>query len=425
MVADLAIHDESQEGRDFMTKRRKDSKGVVLREGEHQRANGSYEYKWRDKIGRRKSIYAKTLPELREKQKEILRNSLDGINIDSSSLTINDMFNLWRKVKRGLKDNTFKNYIYMYEQFVEPTFGQVKLSDVKRSDVRAFYNRLKEDRGLKVSTIDSIHTVLHQVLDLAVDDEYMRYNPSDNALKELKLAYRHESPKKKSMTQEEQTLFEEFLSSSTEYQRWYPIFTVMLWTGMRVGEVTGLQWDNLDFELGFISVKHTLAYYSKGKGKGNKYAINTPKTKAGARKIPMVKKVRDAFLMEREMQKAFNIECQDSIDGYKDFVFLNRFGKVHNNSTLNKALRRIVRDCNLKILEEKKSSKDRVVLVPHLSNHTFRHTFTTRMNEKNINTKVMQSILGHADITTTMDIYTDATEDFKVEQMNLFEDTMA
>lgn len=131
-----------------MVKRRKDNKGVVLREGEHQRANGTYEYKWRDKIGRRKSIYAKTLPELRERQKEILRNSLDGIDSDNSTLTINDMFNLWKKVKRGLKDNTFKNYIYMYQQFVEPTFGQLKLVEVKRSDVRAFYNRLK------VSTID-------------------------------------------------------------------------------------------------------------------------------------------------------------------------------------------------------------------------------------------------------------------------------
>ncbi|UQF11467.1 tyrosine-type recombinase/integrase [Vagococcus lutrae] len=407
-----------------MVKRRKDNKGVVLREGEHQRANGTYEYKWRDKIGRRKSIYAKTLPELRERQKEILRNSLDGIDSDNSTLTINDMFNLWKKVKRGLKDNTFKNYIYMYQQFVEPTFGQLKLVEVKRSDVRAFYNRLKEDQGLKVSTIDCVHTILHQVLDLALDDDYLRYNPSDNALKELKSAYRHETPKKKAMTIEEQALFEKFLSSSNEYRRWYPIFTVMLWTGMRVGEITGLQWNNLDFDEGLISVEHTLVYYSKGKGLSSKYAINTPKTKAGTRKIPMIEKVKEAFLIEKEMQEVFEIECKDTIDGYSNFVFLNRFGKVHNNNTLNKSLRRIVRDCNLKILDQNKSKKEKVILVPHLSNHIFRHTFTTRMNEQNMNTKAMQSILGHADITITMDIYTDATEDFKIEQMQAFEKAM-
>ena len=174
-----------------MVKRRKDSKGVVLKDGEYQRSNGIYEFKWQDKIGRRKSIYAKTLKELREKELDILRNTIDGINNEGSSLSVNDTFKLWTKVKRGLKDNTFKNYIYMYQQFVEPTFGRIKLSDIKRSDVRSFYNRLKEDQGLMVSTIDCVHTVLHQVLELAVDDEYIRFNPSDNALKELKVAHRN------------------------------------------------------------------------------------------------------------------------------------------------------------------------------------------------------------------------------------------
>lgn len=193
---------------------------------------------------------------------------------------------------------------------------------------------------------------------------------------------------------------------------------------MRVGEVTGLQWDDLDFDNGLINVNRTLVYYSKGKGLNNRYAINTPKTVSGKRSIPMVQKVKDAFLMERELQKTFGIECCDSIDGFKDFVFLNRFGKVHNNGTLNKALRRIVRDCNLSIMDKNKSSSNDILLVPHLSNHIFRHTFTTRLNEQNINTKAMQSILGHSDISTTMDIYIDATEDFKIEQMGEFEKAM-
>lgn len=128
--------------------------------------------------------------------------------------------------------------------------------------------------------------------------------------------------------------------------------------------------------------------------------------------------------MEKEIQEAFEIECEDTIDGYHAFVFLNRFGKVHNNNTLNKSLRRIVRDCNLKILNQNKSEKEKVILVPHLSNHIFRHTFTTIIKEQNMNTKAMQSILGHGDIKTTLDMYTDATEDFKIEQMQAFEKAM-
>lgn len=102
------------------------------------------------------------------------------------------MFTLWAKVKRGLKDNTFQNYLYLYRQFVEPDFGKSKVSALKKSDVKQFYNTLADERGLQISTIDSVHTVLHQVLDMAVDDCYLRSNPSDNVLRELK---RHTSLK--------------------------------------------------------------------------------------------------------------------------------------------------------------------------------------------------------------------------------------
>ena len=98
--------------------RRKDNKGRVLKEGEHQRQNGTYEYKWRDKRSKRHSVYAKTLEELREKEIDVLRDVLDGVRNDKGNLTINDLYNLWVQLKKGLKDNTFSNYQYMYTQFV-------------------------------------------------------------------------------------------------------------------------------------------------------------------------------------------------------------------------------------------------------------------------------------------------------------------
>ena len=163
--------------------RRKDNKNRVLKEGEYQRSNGTFEYKWRDKRGKRHSVYAKTLDELREKEIDVLRDALDGIRADKNNLTINDLYFRWVQLKKGLKANTFHNYQYMYKQFVEPDFGEMHIVDLKRSDVRAFYNHLADAQHLKANTIDSIHTVLHQVLELGVEDEYLRYNPSDNALK--------------------------------------------------------------------------------------------------------------------------------------------------------------------------------------------------------------------------------------------------
>ncbi|MDF2872038.1 MAG: integrase family protein [Anaerocolumna sp.] len=398
--------------------RRKTSNNKVMKEGEHERANGTFEYKWRDKKGKRHSIYAKTLDELREKEIDVLRDALDGIRADKNDITINDLYYRWAQLKRGLKHNTFQNYKYMYTQFVEPDFGEMKVVDLKRSDVRAFYNHLSDTQHLKTATIDNIHTVLHQVLELGVEDDYLRYNPSDNALKELKKAHNSDSDKRRALTIPEQDLFESFLSEQGQYHRWYPIFSVLLWTGMRVGEITGLRWCDIDLEDETISVTHTLVYYDKGGEERCGFSVNTPKTKAGERTIPMLPKVKEAFLMEKEYQKECGLTCNAVVDGYTDFIFINRFGGVQHQGTLNKALRRIIRDCNYEVLD---MNEENALTLPKFSNHSLRHTFTTRMCEAGVNIKAMQDILGHADAETTMDIYAEATKDLKKAELIDFE----
>lgn len=399
--------------------RRKDNKNRVLKEGEYQRTCGTYEYKWRDKRGNRHSISAVTLEELREKEIDVLRDVLDGVKADKNNLTINDLYNSWIQLKRGLKDNTFSNYKYMYTQFVEPDFGKNKLVDLKRSDVRGFYNFLAEERHIQVNTIDSIHTVLHQVLELGVEDDYLRYNPSDNALKELKKARNFETKRRRALTVPEQELFESFLSKQGQYHRWYPIFIIMLYTGMRVGEITGLRWCDIDLEDETISVNHTLVYYDKRDEERCTFSINTTKTKAGDRTIPMLPKVKDAFLMEKEYQEECGLRSKAVVDGYRDFIFVNRFGNVQHQGTLNKVLRRIIRDCNYDVLDRDHSED--VTILPKFSNHSLRHTFTTRMCEAGVNIKAMQSILGHADAETTLDIYAEATKDLKKAELISFE----
>ena len=393
--------------------RRKDKKNRVLKEGEYQRSCGTYEFKWRDKSGGRHSISAVTLEELREKELDVLRDVLDGVKADKNNLTINDLYNSWVQLKRGLKDNTFSNYKYMYTMFVEPDFGKRKIVDLKRSDIRSFYNYLADERHVQINTIDCIHTVLHQVLELGVEDDYLRYNPSDNALKELKKARNFEVTKRRALTVLEQELFEQ-----GQYHRWYPIFIIMLWTGMRVGEVTGLRWCDIDLEDDTISVNHTLVYYDKRNDERCTFAINTPKTAAGERIIPMLPKVKEAFMMEKQYQEECGLESRAVVDGYRDFIFINRFGNVQHQGTLNKALSRIVRDCNFEILD-KPHKKDTVIL-PKFSNHSLRHTFTTRMCEAGVNLKVMQEILGHADAETTMDIYAEATKELKKSELDSF-----
>lgn len=399
-------------------KRRKDSKNRILKEGEYERSNKTYEFKWTDKIGKRHSIYAKTLEELREKEIDILRDNLNGIKVNGKNLTVNDFYKKWESLKRGLKNNTFQNYKYMYNQFAKDQIGNIKVCELKRTDVRSFYNMLLDVRHLKLRTIECLHTVIHQILELAVEDDCIRYNPSDNALKELKRTHNKDVEKRKAFTKDEQKIFENYLKKEGLNHRWYPVFIVMLWTGLRVGELTGLTWNDIDFENNTITVSRTLVYYDKG-GKGKcGYAIHTPKTNAGNRVVPMIEKVRLALLEEQAYQKELGIKCVANIDGYTDFVFINRYGTTHNQATLNKALRRIIRDCNYEIMDKGNANS---IIIPNVSNHSLRHTFTTRMLEAGINVKVMQEVLGHADAQTTMNIYAEAKQDFTKEELNKFE----
>lgn len=195
---------------------------------------------------------------------------------------------------------------------------------------------------------------------------------------------------------------------------------ILLWTGIRVGEITGLRWCDIDLENETIDINHTLVFFSKGKSKGCKFAINTPKTEAGRRVIPMLPKVKEAFLMEKQFQEEIGLKCTTSVDGYTDFIFINRFGGVQHQGTLNKALRRIIRDCNYEVLD--KGHTENTVTLPRFSNHSLRHTFTTRMCEAGVNIKAMQDILGHADAETTMDIYAEATKDLKRSEMINFDE---
>ena len=364
--------------------RRKDKHRMVLRKGESQRKDGSYDYRWTTRDGKRHSIYAKTLEELREKEEEVANDQYEGIRVEGKTVTVNDIFEMWCNLKLLIKN-------------------------VRKSDVKRFYNSLADDKNLSVNTIDGVHTVLHQVFDLALDDNYIRSNPCDNVLRELKQSHVFKIEKRRGLTRQEQDLFLNFLKNSEKYRHWYPVFAIMVGTGLRVGELTGLRWCDIDLDEGLIDVNHTLVYY-KHEVNGCYFSVNTPKTEAGRRTVPMLEFVKEAFMEEKRYQEENGIVCVSKVDGYTDFIFVNRFGMVQHQATLNKAIRRITRDCNDAELLNNPNTE---ILLPHFSCHSLRHTFTTRMCEAGVNVKVIQDTLGHADISTTLNIYADVTKDLK------------
>ncbi len=398
---------------------RYDSRHVRLKTGEGERPDGTYYYRWTDLFGHRHAVYARTLEDLRAKEEQIIVDRHDGIRTTAANMTLNELYELWKDMKRGIKDSTMQNYKYMYELHVKPVFGKNTLKHIKRSDVRRFYITLLEQRGLCLSTLDNVHSVLHQVLQIAVDDDMIRKNPSDNMVRELKLVNGNDSEKREALTFEQEKLFLNYMKKNPKYLHWYPIFFVMLSTGMRFGETAGLRHCDIhtDKRTGqkYISVNHSLVYYNHTHHQpgGCRYTINTPKTKAGIRQIPISDSVLEALEMEKEYQELAGITCKAHIDGYTDFIFLNQNGNVYNCEALNRAIHRIVRDCNSEILEKEGLEND-PVLLPHFSCHVLRHTFATRAAESGLLApKTLQSILGHADISTTFNIYVSVDENIK------------
>ena len=401
--------------------KRYDKKHRLLKTGESERPDGYYQYRYTDRKGKRHTFTAGTLEELRRKEEQISRDKSDGIRAEARNVTLDDMFELWSRLKRGLKGNTYQNYCYMYKTFVSPEIGRFRITTLKRSDIKAFYNSLLDEKNLKIATIDNVHTVLHQVLTVAVEDGYMRTNIADNLLKELKQSHNMGDSHKRALTIAEQELFLDFLRrENTPYHHWYPVFSVMAHTGMRVGEITGLRWEDVDLEKGMIEVNHTLVYYNHAEG-GCYFSVHTPKTKAGNRTIPMLHEVKEAFLEEKRFQEFNRLKCKAVVDGYTDFIFINRFGNVQHQGTLNKALRRIIRDCNDMQFAKGETNP---VLLPRFSCHSLRHTFTTRLVEAGVNLKVIQDTLGHKDFSTTMDIYTDVTRELKQREFDNLQEKM-
>lgn len=397
-----------------MAEKRKDNKGRNLRTGEYQRKDLMYQYKYIGADGKQKFVYSKDLQELRKKEEQIKQDIKDGIKTRAEiPLTVNDMFDKYIATKTELKASTRTNYRYMYKNYVRDTFGTKKLADVRYSDVKCFYNSLIKEKNFKPNSMEIIHTLLHPVFTLAVRDNYIRVNPTDGVMAEIKKSHNWEKPKRHALTEEQQGAFIDYMKNSEMYSHWLPLFTAFLGTGCRVGELIGLRWEDIDTKNDTISINHNLIYRQNDDGVCEMH-ITTPKTEAGKRTIPMLPEVKHAFITERKRQMEQGIRTC-TIDGYTNFIFLNRENYVHNPQTINRAIVRIYKAYNEEEEKNAKKEKREPVLIPHFSVHNLRHTFCTRFCENETNIKVIQEIMGHSDISTTMNIYAEATESKKQE----------
>lgn len=405
---------------------KKDNRGRNLNTGESQRTDGSYMYRYTDTYGRRKTLYSwklvetdktpqgkKEKPALRTQEKEVLRNIEDGIRTgDTEKVTLNTAFERYMSINTRLKDSTRNNYVYMWNKFVRDDIGKKHIVSLTKTDILRFYNSLIK-HGFKGTTLRNMHKLINPALELAVEDRFIRRNPAAGAIKSMKL---EGSKKKEALTEKQQEAFFNYVANSEVYAHWLPMFTVLFGTGCRIGEAMGLTWEDIDFKKNIISINHTL-YYRPDENRHCEHRITTPKTEKGYRIIPMLADVKKALLEIKKIQMQLGVKSIE-VDGYTDFVFRNRLGNIYRADHVTRAIHRIVNDYNNEEIEKAKREKRDAELLPKFSPHIIRHTFCTRFCENETNIKVIQEIMGHSDISTTMNIYATATEDKKREVMN-------
>lgn len=400
-----------------MAKARKDNRGRALRKGESQRTDNTYVYTYTDPFKKRRFVYAKDLQTLREKQDKLKREQLDGLDSYlAGNATLNFVFDRYMSTKYDLRKTTRSNYLYMYNHFVRDGFGERLIAELKYSDVKYFYLYLLNDKGLQANTVDTIHTILHPTFQLAVRDDIIRKNPSDGVMAEIKKKAGKNKGIRHALTVQQQRAFLNYIAKEPVFEHWLPLFTVLLGTGCRIGEVIGLRWQDVDYENRIININHSVVYYAVAGATTKKsvFQVSLPKTEAGIRDVPMMDEVYEALQQECEYQRenGFN---STTIDGMTGFIFCNRFGNVHNPQTVNRTIKRILENYNAEEVLNAKKEKRQPVILPHFSCHHLRHTFCTRLCENESNLKVIQAVMGHANIETTMDIYAEATAEKKKE----------
>lgn len=373
--------------------RRKDNKGRVLKKGENQRADGTYMYRYMDLNGKRKSVYAKTLSILREKEAEIDKDLTDGIyTID---ITLNELFVRYLGQNINIKPRIKHKYEVEYNRWVKDTWiGRKKVKSLVKSDIVKFYKELK-DQGYSNGTIKCIHKYINGALNMAFEDDQIRRNFATSCID----PYR-KIEKRKALTKDETARFLQAAEDYGDGMNYLLGFKLMLLTGMRIGEVSGLTWEDIDLKNRIIDVNHQ--FVQGDESSRTSYHIDTPKTFNSIRKVPMSDDVYELFKELKEKTYFDSFKFNTNIDGYKGFVLHTRTGLPILTARFNDYAKTIVKNYN-------ETHEDKL---PNITCHTCRHTFCTRMAELNINPNALQKIVGHGSYSTTANVYITVEDDF-------------
>ena len=393
-----------------MSEVRRDHKGRKLLNGESQRKDGKYEYKYQDARGRRKTVYSwKLTPadrvpagkrddiSLREKIKQIQKDLNSNITPDGGDFTVLELVEKYISQKTGVRHNTRSNYNFVVNVIKKEAFGQKRIDKIKVSDAKEWLIKMQQVDGRGYSSIHTIRGVVRPAFQMAVDDDLLVKNLFEFQLNTVVV---NDSVTREAITRQQERDFLKFVENDKHFCKYYDGIYILFKTGLRISEFVGLTKKNLDFENNRIIVDYQLQ-----RTRDMKYVIEDTKTESGERMVPMTPEVKEAF--QRILTNRKNPKVEPMVDGYRGFLFLDKNGRPMVALHWEKYFQHI---------REKYNNIYRVQM-PKVTPHVCRHTFCSNMAKAGMNPKTLQYIMGHSDISVTLNTYTHLNYDDAEEEM--------
>lgn len=322
--------------------------------------------------------------------------------IDPTSLTLVEWLNTWLEtyMRHNLKQSTYTSYHgYIFKHFA-PAFPTMKLKDLNTKILQDFYNYKLTDEGLAPKTIMNMHRCLHKAIGQAVLEHYLPYNPCDAVAMP-----RREKPEVQILTPEQQ----QRLIQASYHNRYGVFIRLTLATGLRIGELVGLKWDDIDLHRATLHVRRTMSRLPKmdyhGEGNSTEIIFQAPKTKNSVRSIPLLPFTVQDLQKWRLVQKE---DAQLAGEAYQNLgmVVTNPLGCYVEGRTLSDYYHQILETAG----------------IGHFTFHALRHTFATRALEQGMDVKTLSTLLGHYSVSFTLDTYTHVLDQQKRDGMMLMAD---
>lgn len=368
----------------------KDLKGKELGEGIYQRKDGSYCGRYYDRFNKRKSVYANSIREVRRKLTQAMAQDAQLRSI-RGEVTLDNWFVTWLNVykKNSVRQNTLREYDYIYRHDISPKLGSLKLTEIYKTHVQELINDLHE-AGYGYERQNKTRIIMIDICNRAIEDQFLVVNPARG------VRIRAKKPKnKKALSPEEQKDFFDYAYVSF----FYNAFQVQVNTGLRPGELFALTSEDIDIKNRIIDVKKTLVYQQYLEDKKKTFHEEDPKTDSSFRKIPINTRCMYFLKEQMSLKEMLDIKFPTGCP----YLFVSSVNNPICSQVYNDAIDAVVRQINYKRSRDEEMRR--------FSGHLFRHTFATRCFEAGISPKVVQGYLGHASLKMTMDLYTSVMDD--------------